>query len=120
VGLIVIVLLGVIVLVGVALLLSLNEGGLRDAPVDHADLGLPDRTLTADDIPRLRFRTGLRGYRMEDVDAALERITQALYGQQVDAVTAAGPTGPESGSALDPAPAPRLDPGPGPGAEVES
>jgi DivIVA domain-containing protein len=88
VGLIVIVLLGVIVLVGVALLLSLGEGGLRDATVDHADLGLPDRALTADDIPRLRFRTGLRGYRMEDVDAALERITQTLRGPVPDAAPA--------------------------------
>ena len=73
-----IVLLGVVVVVGLAVLLTLHEGGLGDAPVDHGDLGLPDRVLTADDIPRLRFRTGLRGYRMEDVDAALDRIAQAL------------------------------------------
>ena len=65
-------------MLGVALLLSFRDDGLRDEQVDHGDLGLPDRPLTADDIASLRFRTGVRGYRMEDVDAALERITEAL------------------------------------------
>jgi DivIVA domain-containing protein len=82
VGLIVVVLIGVVLLLAVALLLSLTDGGLRDESVDHGDLGLPDRTLTADDIPGLRFRTGVRGYRMQDVDAALERAAQALRESQ--------------------------------------
>lgn len=75
---IVILLLGVAVLVGFAVLLTVREGGLPDEVVDHGDLGLPDRVLTADDIGGLRFRTGLRGYRMEDVDAALERIAASM------------------------------------------
>jgi DivIVA domain-containing protein len=78
VGLIIVVLLGVVVLVGAALALTFTEGGLGEETIDHGDLGLPDRTLTADDISALRFRTGARGYRMQDVDAALERITEAL------------------------------------------
>jgi DivIVA domain-containing protein len=82
VGVIVIVLVGVVLLIGVALMLSLSDGGLHDEPVDHRDLGLPDRPLTLDDIAGLRFRTGLRGYRMEDVDAALDRIQQAWPGSQ--------------------------------------
>jgi DivIVA domain-containing protein len=77
-GLIVIVLVGVVVLAGVALALTLSDGGLGEESVDHADLGLPDRPLRAEDISSLHFRTGARGYRMEDVDAALERITEAL------------------------------------------
>jgi DivIVA domain-containing protein len=80
VGVIVIVLLGVIILIGVALALTLNDHGLSEEPVDHADLGLPDRPLTADDIAGLRFRTGARGYRMEDVDRALDRISQSMRG----------------------------------------
>jgi DivIVA domain-containing protein len=75
---IVILLLGVALLVGFGVLLTVREGGLRDEDVDHGDLGLPDRVLTADDIGGLRFRTGLRGYRMEDVDAALERIAASM------------------------------------------
>jgi DivIVA domain-containing protein len=34
--------------------------------------------LRSDDISRLRFRVGLRGYRMADVDAALEAAQLAL------------------------------------------
>jgi DivIVA domain-containing protein len=82
VGLIIVVLVGVVVLVGAALALTFTEGGLGEETVDHGDLGLPDRTLTADDIAGLHFRTGARGYRMEDVDAALERITQSLRAAQ--------------------------------------
>jgi DivIVA domain-containing protein len=78
VGVIVVVLVGVVVLAGVALLLSYSDQGLSEEPVDHVDLGIPDRVLTADDIVGLRFRTGARGYRMQDVDAALVRITAAL------------------------------------------
>jgi DivIVA domain-containing protein len=85
VALIAIVLLGVVILIGAALLLSLKDGGLPDATLDHSDLGLPAGTLTADDIPKLRFRVGLRGYRMEDVDTALDRIAQALRAAQPDA-----------------------------------
>jgi DivIVA domain-containing protein len=78
VTLILLVLLGVAILVAVALVLAFNEDGLQDDPPDYGDLGLPDRLLDADDIPRLRFRIGLRGYRMEDVDAALDRVAQSM------------------------------------------
>jgi DivIVA domain-containing protein len=56
---------------------------MDDAPIDHGDLGLPDRMLTPDDVGNLRFRTGLRGYRMEDVDAALAKIAEAMRTAQV-------------------------------------
>jgi DivIVA domain-containing protein len=79
VGLIVVVLLGVVLLVGAALALALIDGGISQERPDHRDLGLPeDRTLRSDDVAGLRFRTGTRGYRMQDVDAALDRITEAL------------------------------------------
>jgi len=52
---------------------------LDDEPEDAADRGLPnDRLLRSDDIPRLRLRVGLRGYRMSDVDAALDAAQRAL------------------------------------------
>jgi DivIVA domain-containing protein len=82
VAVIVVVLVGVAVLVGIALALTVTDGGLGEETVDHRDLGLPDRVLTADDIAGLRFRTGARGYRMQDVDAALERISEALRASQ--------------------------------------
>jgi DivIVA domain-containing protein len=80
---IVIVLLGIVILVGVALLLAVMGGGMEDESADHVDLGLPDRPLTPDDIGQLRFRTGLRGYRMEDVDAALEQIAATMRAAQL-------------------------------------
>jgi DivIVA domain-containing protein len=78
VGVIVIVLIGIAILAGVGIALSITDRGLSTEPVDHRDLGLPDRPLTAEDVTHLRFRTGARGYRMQDVDAALERIADAM------------------------------------------
>lgn len=81
-GIIAIALVALLIVVGGALVLMIPSDGLSEEPVDHVDLGLPDRPLRADDIARLRFRTGLRGYRMEDVDAALDRIAEALRAAQ--------------------------------------
>lgn len=74
----IIVLVGIALLLGVALVLSMYDGGLSEVTIDHGDLGLPDRPLTVADLPGLRFRTGVRGYRMEDVDAAIARLGEAL------------------------------------------
>src|SRR3954466_8693723 len=63
---------GVVVLLALAFVLSRDSAAIEDEPVDSVDSGLPaDRLLRSDDIPRLRFRVGLRGYRMSDVAAAL-------------------------------------------------
>ena len=72
------VLIGVAVLTGLAVVLAMTEGQMSIEPVDRVDPGLPGRPLTAADIGALRFRVGLRGYRMEDVDAALDRIQHEL------------------------------------------
>ncbi|HVW81162.1 MAG TPA: DivIVA domain-containing protein [Mycobacteriales bacterium] len=81
-GVILAVAVGVAVLIGIALLLAVTDQPMSDEPVDRLDSGLPDSAadglLRAADIPRLRFRVGLRGYRMDDVDAALARIQAAL------------------------------------------
>ena len=77
-ALVITVLVGIALLGGVAVALSLAEHGLEEEPIDHPDLGVPDRPLTAADIPGLRFRIGWRGYRMDDVDAALDRLAQSL------------------------------------------
>jgi len=70
---------GIVVLLGLALVLARNLPVFDDEPEDLADNGLPaDRLLRSDDIPRLRFRVGLRGYRMGDVDAALDAVRRSL------------------------------------------
>ena len=72
-------LVGVAVLLLLAFALSRDVDVLDDEPEDAADRGLPnDRLLRSDDIPRLRLRVGLRGYRMSDVDAALDAAERAL------------------------------------------
>jgi DivIVA domain-containing protein len=39
---------------------------------------LPDHDLTADDVRKVRFAMALRGYRMSDVDWALEKMADEL------------------------------------------
>jgi DivIVA domain-containing protein len=52
---------------------------LVDAERDAPDIGLPDdRPPTASDVEQLRFRRALRGYRMADVDLALDRLADTL------------------------------------------
>ena len=79
------VLLGFAVLVGVAFVASRDVAGLDDPETDHADIGLPtDRLLRSDDVDRLRFRVvagwrgNVRGYRFDDVDAAMAKVEEAL------------------------------------------
>ena len=74
------VVLGVIVVLALALLLSMAGGGLPPAHPDTDDPPLPtDRLLTSADFATLRFRTAVHGYRMEDVDAAMAAAHAALW-----------------------------------------
>jgi hypothetical protein len=79
------VLLGALLLAGIAVAAS-HEGRIYAEPEDSKpDLGLPaDRLLRSDDIARLRLRPvvalgmGIRGYRFADVDEVLARVHQSL------------------------------------------
>lgn len=72
-------LLGVLGALFVAAVLATREGGeLAPAPPDAADLALPPRPLTPEDVAALRFPMAVRGYRMAEVDAALERLAEEL------------------------------------------
>ena len=74
------VVLGVIAVLAVALLLAAAGGGLPPARPDTDEPALPaDRLLTSDDIATMRFRTAVRGYRMEDVDEAMAAVHAALW-----------------------------------------
>ncbi len=80
VGVIAVVVVGIAVLVGVALVLGLTDSPMSTEPPDRLDSGVPaDRQLTSADVGGLRFRVGLRGYRMDDVDRALDRLRDALH-----------------------------------------
>ncbi|MEU4394910.1 DivIVA domain-containing protein [Kribbella sp. NPDC023855] len=73
-GLIVVLLIG-----AVAVVASGRWGAMAPAYDDRPDLTVPARqALTADDLAKTRFGVGLRGYRMDEVDTLLERVTREV------------------------------------------
>lgn len=68
----------VAVLFGATVLATRDKPLLSDAPPDSADLALPAGPLGADDVVAARFSMTVRGYRMSEVDSALERLAEAL------------------------------------------
>lgn len=70
--------LAALVILGTAMVLI----GRWDAGMTASDRPaaepLPDGAWGASDVENLRFRVGLRGYRMEDVDAALRALAAEL------------------------------------------
>jgi DivIVA domain-containing protein len=69
------VILALAVVAGVSLLLVGEQGRMPDAPPDREPADLPaDRPVTRDDLDRVRFAVGFRGYRMDQVDAVLDRV----------------------------------------------
>lgn len=68
-----------VVIIGVTLAISRPEASMPDAERDAPHMGLPDdRLMTPDDVDRVRFSVALRGYRMSDVDEALDRLRQEI------------------------------------------
>ena len=63
----------------VALLAVGRLGELADVEGDRAPLALPDdRPLDGEDVDGVRFAVGLRGYRMDEVDDVLDRLSDDL------------------------------------------
>jgi DivIVA domain-containing protein len=54
------------------------RGGLEDPPTSRPYRPLPEGPLTAPDVDAVRFSLGLRGYRMDEVDAVLARLRDEL------------------------------------------
>jgi len=73
------VLVGIAVLGGVAVVAAGRGQGLPPADPDRPDVAVPeDRPLVREDVDRLRFSVGLRGYRMDEVDDVLDRLVDEL------------------------------------------
>lgn len=69
------------VLFGAAVVATREGPILRDAHPDAADPGLPTGPLQPADVGEIRFAMALRGYRMREVDAVLERLAAELAGR---------------------------------------
>lgn len=54
------------------------RGGLPDAESSVPEAPLPEGPLAVDDVSAVRFSVGFRGYRMDEVDAVLDRLSDAL------------------------------------------
>lgn len=72
------VLLAFAVLAGIALVAAGRGDALLAARPDRPPLELPPRRLTESDLAELHFAVGLRGYRMDEVDAVLDRLADEL------------------------------------------
>jgi DivIVA domain-containing protein len=66
-------------LLGAVALVAVGRGdAMTDARPDRAPMGLPEGPLRAEDLECLRFSGALRGYRMDQVDAVLDRLRDEL------------------------------------------
>jgi DivIVA domain-containing protein len=75
----VLAILGVLGVLFAAAVLSTREGPLLvEVAPDAADVPLPEGLLQPEDVARLRFSLAPRGYRMREVDLALERLAAEL------------------------------------------
>jgi DivIVA domain-containing protein len=69
-----------VLVMGAAAVVALGRGGsMAEVYDDRPDSRVPaDGPLTADDLREVRFTTAIRGYRMSEVDALLDRLTDEL------------------------------------------
>ena len=68
----------VVAVVTAAAVLGRVDGSLADATTTMSHVPLPDDQLTPDDIDELRFDTAMRGYRMSQVDAVIDRLRREI------------------------------------------
>jgi DivIVA domain-containing protein len=73
----------VVIIGAVAVVVAGRNDDMAEVYDDRPDVTLPtERQLTADDIAGVRFSTGVRGYRMDEVDAFVARVHQDLQERQ--------------------------------------
>lgn len=71
-----------VVVFGVAAVASGQGGGIAPAHPDRPDTGLPPGPLEPGALGRVRFGLALRGYRMDEVDEALDRLGVELAARE--------------------------------------
>ena len=73
----------IVAVMGVTAVVATGRGrSMAEAYDDRPDARVPaDGPLTAQDLEEVRFTTALRGYRMSEVDALLDRLARELRGR---------------------------------------
>lgn len=72
-----VILVGLVVFAVVVIITS-DRDVLVDALPDRADPRLPEGEVAPADVDHIAFSLALRGYRMDEVDEALDRLREAL------------------------------------------
>lgn len=81
---VIVAVLGVIVVIAVG-----RDDSMAEAYDDRPDTTIATgRPLTADDLSDVRFSTGMRGYRMDEVDAFVARVQADLLAREHHAAPA--------------------------------
>ncbi len=90
-----------VAIIGAIAVVAAGRGGsMADVYDDRPDASLPSgRPLTADDLRKLRLNTGVRGYRMDEVDALLDRLQAEMLSRETDEVRDVSPGWSEAGAA---------------------
>jgi DivIVA domain-containing protein len=92
----------VAVLGAIAVVATGRGGSMAEAFDDRPDARVPDDgPLTARDLRRVRFSTAVRGYRMSEVDALLDRLASEREQAGPSGRPSVGPSG---GHGDDPTP----------------
>jgi DivIVA domain-containing protein len=86
------VLVVVLAIAAITVLLVGSGSTLSDVYEDRPDRTVPvGRPLTADDLSEIRFTTAMRGYRMDEVDALVDRLRADLLQRETAAARAEEP-----------------------------
>jgi DivIVA domain-containing protein len=91
----------VLVIGAVAVLAAGCDDSMSEAYEDRPDRTIPaGHALTSDDLQRVRFSSALRGYRMDEVDALIDRIAADLVAREADE-RAASPDSEDTSTPVD-------------------
>lgn len=75
--------IGIVALIGAVAVVAAGWGDtLAEVYDDRPDARVPAGPLGAADLRRVRFSTGFRGYRADEVDALLDRLAEQLAEEQ--------------------------------------
>ena len=90
----------IVAVMGAAAVVASGRGGaMAEEYDDRPDAQVPaDGPLRAEDLDRVRFTSALRGYRMSEVDALLDRLARELAERETAAQGTPRPSPPDSGS----------------------